>query len=106
MNVIEQKIQSINELCKQYRVNTLFAFGSAISDCFNDQSDVDLLVDMQPMTPEEKGETLLQLWDALEKLFARRVDLLTEQSLKNQYLRKNIERTKHLIYERGNPKAA
>lgn len=106
MNLIEQKYQSIDELCKLYKVNRLFAFGSAISDRFNDDSDVDLLVDLQPMSPEERGETLLLLWDALEKLFSRRVDLLTEQSLRNPYLRNNIERTRKLIYDRGIPKAA
>jgi hypothetical protein len=106
MNLLEQKGQYIFELCDLYKVNKLFAFGSAITDRFNEQSDIDLLVDMQPMSPEEKGETLLLLWDALEKMFARRVDLLTEQSLHNPYLRDNITRTKRLIYERGNKKAA
>ena len=106
MNLLEQKRQSINELCDLYRVDKLFAFGSAITDRFNEQSDIDLLVDMEPMSPEEKGETLLLLWDALEKMFARRVDLLTEQSLHNPYLRDNITRTKRLIYERGSQKAA
>ena len=106
MNLLEQKRQSILELCDLYRVNKLFAFGSAITNRFNDQSDVDLLVDLEPMSPEEKGETLLLFWDALEKIFARRVDLLTEQSLNNPYLRDNITRTKRLIYERGSQKAA
>jgi predicted nucleotidyltransferase len=43
----------------------------------------------------------MQLWDEFENLFARKVDLLTEQSLKNTFLRDSVEKTRKLIYERG-----
>ena len=52
------------------------------------------------MPSEEKGEHLLDLWDELEELFQRKVDLLTDQPIKNTFLKKNIEKTKLLIYDR------
>jgi predicted nucleotidyltransferase len=106
VNLLDQKKQLVAELCELYGVDKLFAFGSAITEKFNDESDVDLLVDLEPMSPIKRGETLMHLWDDLEKVFGRRVDLLTEQSLTNRYLRENISRTKRLIYDRRNKKAA
>ena len=35
---------------------------------------------------------------ALENLFGRKVDLLEEQTIKNPYLKKNVDATKTLIY--------
>jgi predicted nucleotidyltransferase len=37
--------EEITELCRQYHVKKLFAYGSVLTDSFNDQSDVDLIVD-------------------------------------------------------------
>lgn len=42
---------------------------------------------------------LLSFWDSLEILFDRKVDLLTEDSINNPYLKKSIESTKKLIYD-------
>ena len=35
---------------------------------------------------------------SLEDLFGREVDLLEEQTIKNPYLKKNVDATKALIY--------
>ena len=42
---------------------------------------------------------LINVWNGLEKIFQRPVDLLTENSLRNPYLRAEVERTKQLIYD-------
>ena len=52
------------------------------------------------MPPEEKGEHLLDLWDELEAIFQRKVDLWTDQPKKNPFLKENIEKTKLLICDR------
>jgi len=39
------------------------------------------------------------LWDNLELFFNRKVDLLTDNSIHNPYLRKSIDSTKKLIYD-------
>ncbi len=36
--------------------------------------------------------------NTLENLFGREVDLLEEQTIKNPYLKKNVDATKTLIY--------
>lgn len=87
-------------MCQKHKVKTLYAFGSSITDRFNEQtSDIDLLVEIDESDPIERGEKLMSLWDKLENYFDRKVDLLTESSLKNPVLRKNIERTQVLLYD-------
>ncbi|MBU0489778.1 MAG: nucleotidyltransferase domain-containing protein [Bacteroidetes bacterium] len=74
------------------------AFGSSVTDNFDYQkSDIDLLVEIDDLDPLERGEKLLSLWDKFEDLFHRRVDLLTDSSIRNPYLRKSIDSTKILI---------
>jgi len=78
----------------------LYAFGSSTTDKFNDiTSDIDLLFEIDVPDPIERGEKLLSLWDTFELFFHREVDLLTDSSVRNPYLRKNIDSTKVLIYD-------
>jgi len=87
-------------LCKEHKVSHLYAFGSATNDKFNPaSSDIDLLVDIDASDPIERGEKLLSLWDTFEEFFQRKVDLLTESSIRNPYLRQSIDSTKILIYD-------
>ena len=104
-SIIAQHFERLTELCEEFRVDRLFAFGSVVTKRFNPQtSDLDLIVELEPMPPIEKGETLINLWEALENLFERKVDLLTDQPIKNPYLRRNVEKTKQLIYDRKGEK--
>lgn len=98
---LEPYLDELITLCEINGVTKLYAFGSVVSSRFDPaSSDIDLLVELMEMPPVERGETLIRLWDALEDLFQRKVDLLTEQSIKNPYFKKNIENTKKLIYDR------
>lgn len=98
--ILKDNIQPLVEICKRHHVSKLFVFGSASSGTFNEKrSDIDLMVELLPMLPEEKGEHLLELWDELEALLKRKVDLLTDQPIKNPFLREDIEQSKRLIYD-------
>ena len=93
-------MQRFRELCSSHQVRYIYAFGSSVTDRFDEEkSDIDLLVEVDAEDPVERGEKLMSLWDGLEALFLRKVDLLTDSSLKNPYLRKSIEATKVLIYD-------
>lgn len=43
MHLINDNIQ-LFALCRKYKVNKLYAFGSILTDRFNENSDVDILV--------------------------------------------------------------
>ncbi len=97
---ILKKKADFSTLCKNHKVRALYAFGSSATDKFNDiTSDIDLLVEIDIPDPIERGEKLLSLWDTFELFFHRKVDLLTDSSVRNPYLRKNIDSTKVLIYD-------
>lgn len=97
---IEAKSIDFTTLCKLYNVKKLYAFGSATTDRFDENSsDIDLLIEIDENDPLERGENLLAIWDKLEDFFQRKVDLLTQSSLKNPILRKNVDATKILIYD-------
>lgn len=87
----------------RYRVKRLYAFGSIVTDQFDErESDIDLQVELFPIEdPIEKGLTLLEFWNALELLFGRKVDLLTEQPIHNPYFKKALEKSKILVYDRS-----
>lgn len=92
-------------LCRTHNVKSLYAFGSATTANFDyNKSDIDLLVEIDVPDPIERGEKLMSLWDTFEIFFQRKVDLLTNSSLRNPYLIKDIESTKILIYDREGSK--
>ena len=97
---IQKHMPKLREVCQLHRVDKLYAFGSVLTERFDEnRSDLDFLVELAPLPPIEKGETLMNLWDALEELFERKVDLLTDQPIKNPYLKRSIDQTKQLIYD-------
>jgi len=97
---ISKKKKDFILLCKSHNVKYLYAFGSSTDDRFDpNRSDIDLLVEIDSSDPLDRGEKLLSLWDLFENFFNRKVDLLTESSIRNPYLTKSIESTKVLIYD-------
>jgi predicted nucleotidyltransferase len=101
MVVLQKYKNGLKDVLQKNRaVKRFYLFGSALTSRFDETaSDIDVLVETENLPPEEKGELLMILWDDLEKLFARRVDLLTENSLKNPFLTNEIENTRQLIYD-------
>ena len=97
---ISDKINDFHAVCKAHNVKYIYAFGSSITNTFDSaNSDIDLLVEIDDTDPMERGEKLISLWDTFENFFKRKVDLLTETSIQNPYLRKSIDSTKILIYD-------
>lgn len=98
---ISKRLADFKALCKNHNVKYLYVFGSSVTDKFDvANSDIDLLVEIDDPDPLERGERLLSLWDNFEQFFQRKVDLLTDNSIRNPYLRKSVDSTKILIYDR------
>ena len=94
-------LPGLRSLCQRFGVAQLYLFGSAVTERFDPaRSDVDALVSFPPgLDPLDRGQRLLDLWDALEELFGRRVDVVTPESLKNPYFILELNETKRLIYD-------
>lgn len=98
MKFIQNHITQIKALCKSNGVNSLFAFGSVTTDLFEENSDIDLIVDIQDSDPITYSEKYFNLKFKLQDLLQRNIDLLEEKTIKNKYLRNEINETKVLVY--------
>jgi len=97
---ISDRLVDFKTLCQTHKVKYLYAFGSSVTDRFDsEKSDIDLLIEIDDTDPIVRGENLISLWDLFENFFQRKVDLLTDSSIHNPYLRKSIDATKILIYD-------
>lgn len=99
MGIIDQNIDIIRKLCKQHYVSQLSVFGSILTDKYNDNSDIDFLVDFSNIDLQKYADNYFSLKQALEKIFRRHVDLLENNAIRNPYLRQSIEASKRLLYE-------
>ena len=100
MNLLEQHKTEITNLCKQYKVQELYAFGSVLDENrFNDHSDIDLIVKFNnDVDVLDYVDLFFGLIENLERVFKRKVDLYTLNPLENRFLRENIESTKQIVY--------
>lgn len=98
MTLKELQTQEINQLCKTNKVKSLFAFGSITREDFNENSDIDLVVDFEENDPFKYTDLYFSLKNKLEDLFNRQVDLLEERAIRNKFFRQQLDSTKVKIY--------
>lgn len=93
---IEKYRNEINRICQKYRVKNLTVFGSAISDNFNENSDVDFLIELD--SAQNGIKRYINVKFELEKLFDRPVDLVMPKAIKNNRMKNYIFSNKKEIY--------
>jgi predicted nucleotidyltransferase len=76
----------------------MYLFGSALTEKFSPNSDVDLLVNFKKIDLFQYFDNYVEFKEKLEYLLKRPVDLLEEQTIRNPVLRRSIDRNKKLIY--------
>lgn len=95
-NPIDANLRALAELCRRFAVRRLDLFGSAAIGRFDPaHSDLDFLVEFEPGT---SGKSYFALHQALELLFRRKVDLVSETALQNPYLRRRIETERRRLF--------
>lgn len=98
--VIEKKKDDLKSICQSLNVKRLYAFGSAVSGAFREDSDIDFLISFNDnLSVEEYTNNYFTLHYKLRDLFHRKIDIVTERSLSNPYFIDSINQTKELIYE-------
>jgi predicted nucleotidyltransferase len=94
-NIIQQNLLQIQNLMRKYGVQKAYAFGSAIKETMNENSDIDFIIkfpdDMDYVT---YADNYFALAHSLEDLLERKVDLVSEKTLHNPYLIENINNHK------------
>ncbi len=90
----------IAAFCRRWKIRELALFGSALRDDFCPDSDLDLVV---TFAPDADWGLLdhVQMQLELEKLFGRRVDLISKRALErttNWVRREEILQTARILY--------
>lgn len=98
MRLSKNKIKQIEDYFIDKPVVNAFLFGSYSRAEANEDSDVDILVNLDYSQPI--GLQFIQMKIDLEQILNRKVDLLSNESL-NKDLKEHIKPDKTLIYERG-----
>ena len=99
---ITERLPELTEIFKKYQVKKVYLFGSAVTDRFNEGSDVDFLI--EPLEPKDepdpvvRGEILWNLYFELEDLLHRKVDMVTKSNLTNKYFIRELDKTAVPIY--------
>ena len=88
----------LTQLCVKNKVKSLYAFGSVLTNRFDNDSDIDMVVDIDSANPLEYADCYFNLKFALQDLLNRPVDLLENKAIRNNYLRQEIDNSKQLIY--------
>jgi predicted nucleotidyltransferase len=97
--LIEQHRREIAEICRRHRVRRLELFGSAVGDRFDaDHSDVDFLVEFEPLAEGQHADAYFGLLESLQALLSRSVDLVMIRAIRNRYFLEAIEPTRTLLY--------
>lgn len=95
---IERHRSDIVTLCQLYGVHRLEIFGSAVSGRFDDESDLDFIVEFDSPHVPGYANRYFGLLESLEALFGRPIDLVVDSAIKNPYFRESVEKTKALLY--------
>lgn len=104
--LVEERRAALAELCRQHCVTKLEIFGSAATGAFKEAtSDLDFIAEFADHSAGY-ADRYLDFADALEALFGRPVDLLTERSIRNPYFRKSVNASRERVYDDGQDQGA
>lgn len=92
--------KKIAEFCKRWSVTEFSLFGSVLRDDFRPDSDIDVMVSIDPKAHIGLFE-IAEMMIELEGMFKRPVDLIEKEGLRNPYRRSEILRTAKVIYAAG-----
>jgi predicted nucleotidyltransferase len=98
MNLHPLFTPDIIKLCKTHKVKSLYAFGSILTDNFNKESDIDLIVDFSNIDVEDYADNYFDFKFSLQDLLKRPIDLLEEKAIKNPYFRQSVNQQRKLVY--------
>lgn len=93
------QLSAIADACQQHHVARLHAFGSLLrADYRPGESDIDLLVEFQPLEPTELVDAYFGLEEQLADSLGTAVDLVMATARRNPIVQADIDATKRLLY--------
>ena len=98
MNILETYTSDIKKLCESHKVKSLYAFGSVLTERFNGESDIDLIVDFSNIEVEDYADNSFDFKFSLQDILKRPIDLLEEKAIKNPYFKQSVNQQRKQIY--------
>ena len=97
--IITNNLPQIKSICETHHVRELYVFGSAVTDKFEEESDIDFVIDFEGVEEKEFANNYFSLLETLQTLLKRRADFVTEKYLKNRIFIEEVNNTKEIIYK-------
>jgi predicted nucleotidyltransferase len=97
MTLSEKHIEHLQSYFSCRPVKKAYVFGSYSRDEADENSDIDILVELDHTKPIGMKFFLYQ--EELEKILQKKVDIVTDEGL-SKYIKPLIDKDKVLIYER------
>ena len=98
---VASKLTAVVDLCAKHRVRRLALFGSGTTDRFDAKkgSDLDFLVDFEPMSPRDHAQAYFGLMEDLQHLLGVRADLVEAGASRNPYFQEAVRNTQVVLFE-------
>ena len=97
MKISKENIVKINNYFKDKPIIKAYLFGSQVRDEAKEESDIDILVELD--YSQRIGLLFVEMQLELEEILQKKVDLVTTQGV-SKYIKPIIEKERELIYER------
>jgi len=97
--LIQDNLNSIQVILQKHNVKRAFVFGSACTENFNKNSDIDIIVSFQKRYFDNYVDNYFSLESELSNLLQRSVDIVAEETIQNPYFIQSVNQTKSFIYE-------
>ncbi len=90
--------KEISSLCKKHGVKSLYAFGSVLSGNYDEDSDIDFVVEFENIKLEDYADNYFDFKFSLQGILKRPIDLLEEKAIRNPFFRQVVDQQKQLVY--------
>jgi len=99
ISLIEQHRPEVAALCSRFGVQSLEVFGLAADGAFDPaHSHIDFLVEFLQDDAGNLFDRYFELQEALEQLFARKIDLVTSSALENPDVIAAVNQSRQTVY--------
>lgn len=92
--IITNNLPKIKDICEKHHVKELYVFGSAVTDNFKEESDLDFVIDFEGVEEKEFANNYFSLLETLQLLLKRKIDFVTEKYLRNRIFIEEVNNTK------------
>jgi uncharacterized protein len=94
---VDVPMDQIEAFCRKWKVKEFSLFGSVLRPDFRPDSDIDVLVELEPDAPWSLFEWV-DMIDELKSLFGREVDLVDKTAISNPFRRRSILGSREVVY--------